>query len=185
MLTIPAHSPAASPRGCRVTGSFTETISAVPDRAGTPCMAAISSASGMHQPCEEAPRDAGSRQVLPWPCSVGNLAKGSSALLTEHRGCCSGQSYPSQSNNSHPQSHSLSVSVLLHKIASAAAQRQDPAPGDFRKPSALLLHHSRFRSSVTEGSNLHILSPCPYLRIRTHHRSHLETAYLILEIFST
>lgn len=76
VLTIPAHSPAASPRGCRVTGSFTETISAVPDRAGTPCMAAISSASGMHQPCEEAPRDAGSRQVLPWAVFSGELGQG-------------------------------------------------------------------------------------------------------------
>lgn len=34
-----------------------------------------------------------------------------------------------------------------------------------------------FHCSVTESSNLHILPPHPYFRTRTHHGSHLETAY--------
>lgn len=71
---------------------------------------------------------------------------------------------PSQSNNRHLQSHSLSVPVWLHKIASAAAQSQDPAIGDFRKPSALLLHRSRISFLCNRRLQLGHLTPTSSLQ---------------------
>lgn len=89
---------------------------------------------------------------------------------------------PSQTNTSsrHLQSHSLPVSVQSHRIASAAAQSQNPALRDLREPLVLLLRHGRISFLCNTRLRCAQLTPKhPCFSIRIHHRPNLEAVYLL------